>query len=120
MGSTLYNVAVRNKEVGLKTAAKLHNVPRSTLQRYVNNTSLNSKEAVATALGRKTISSRDNDDSYCIDMDVRYFRLSAADVRHLAYQFSVRNGLPHPFSNGKLRRNQVAKRFPSKGTHVFL
>jgi hypothetical protein len=50
-------------EVGLKTAAKLHNVPRSTLQRYVI-TSLNPKDAVTTALGHKTISSRDTEVSY--------------------------------------------------------
>jgi hypothetical protein len=39
----------RKGEVSLKTAAELHIVPRC-----VNDTSLDPKEAVATALGRKT------------------------------------------------------------------
>lgn len=38
--------AVRKKEIGLKKAIKTHNVPRSTLQKYVNYTSLDPKEAV--------------------------------------------------------------------------
>jgi hypothetical protein len=38
--------AARKREMGLKTAAKLHNIPRSTLQRHVNDTSLNLKEAL--------------------------------------------------------------------------
>jgi hypothetical protein len=82
-------LVVRNGEVGLKTAAKLHNVPKSTLQRYVNDTFLNRKEAVATALGHKTLFSRDVEDSlfkYFIDMDARYLGLCAVDVRPLAYQ----------------------------------
>jgi alpha-N-acetylglucosamine transferase len=42
--------AVRKREMGLKTAAKLHSVPRSTLQKYVNNSFLNPKEASAKLL----------------------------------------------------------------------
>lgn len=70
----------------------------------MNNISLDPKEAVATTLGRNTILSKEIEDSlfqYCIDMDRRYFGLTAADVRRLAYQLAIRNGIPHPFSNDK-------------------
>jgi hypothetical protein len=52
-------LAVRNGEVDLKTAAKLHNIPRSALQRYLDDDSLNPKEAVIAALGRRTVLSRE-------------------------------------------------------------
>jgi hypothetical protein len=95
-----------SEEVVFKTDAKLHNGTRSTLQRYVNDISVNPEEAVATALGRKSVLSKETEDSlfnYCIDTDARYFGLLAADVRCLDYQLAIRDGLPHPFSYKKLR-----------------
>lgn len=43
-------------------------------------------------------------------MDARYFGLSAADVRPLAYQLPIRNVLPPPFSHKKsCSQKQVGK-----------
>jgi hypothetical protein len=59
---------------------------------------------VITALGRKSVLSREIEDSlsnYYIEMDARYFGLPAADLRSLAYRLAIRNGLTHPFSNDK-------------------
>jgi hypothetical protein len=103
-GIMLATSAVRKEEVVFKRAAKFHYVPRSTLQRCVNDTSLDPNEVMATALGGKTVVPRENEDSllnYFSDMYVRYFALSAADVRPLDYQLAIRNGLPHPFSHDK-------------------
>jgi hypothetical protein len=49
----------------------------------VNDISLNSKEAAATALGLKSVLSNEIEGSlfiYCVDVDAAYFGLSAADV----------------------------------------
>jgi hypothetical protein len=43
-------LAVTNGEIGFTTVDKLRNVPKSTFQRYANDTSLNPKDAVSTAL----------------------------------------------------------------------
>jgi hypothetical protein len=93
---------VRKEDVFFNTDVELHNVPGSTLQRYVKDISPNLEEAVVTALRRKSVLAKETEDSpfnYCIDMDARYFGLLAADVRLLAYKLDKRNGLPRPFSH---------------------
>jgi hypothetical protein len=108
----------------LKTTAKLHNAPRLTLQRYVNDSSQNPKEALATILGRKTILPKEIENILCnyyTDMDTRYFGLSAADVRRLAYQLPIRNRLPHSFSKDKpAAGNKWLKGFFRRHPHLSM
>jgi hypothetical protein len=59
--------------------------------------------------------------SYCIDMDVRYFGLSAADVLLFAYQLAVRIGLPPPFSKDKAAtRNKWLKGFVRRHQPLYV
>lgn len=114
-------VSAVGQGMSYKTADKFHNIPRSTLQEYVNDISLNLKEAVTAVLGRKPVLCREIDDilfSYFIDIDESCFGLSAADVRHLAYQLATRSGLPHPFTDDKTAGNKWLKTFFRRHPHL--
>jgi hypothetical protein len=87
----------------------------------VFNSPLNSKEVVENVLGLKHVLSNEIEGSlfnYCIDMDAAYYGLSAADVRHVAYQLAICNGLRHPFSHCGPKK--TARKFSSKYANVVL
>ncbi|XP_063216726.1 uncharacterized protein LOC134527734 [Bacillus rossius redtenbacheri] len=93
-------IAVRNKDMGYKAAAKLFNVPRATLKDYVKSPHT-PEECVSTKFGRKPVFSSEHENSlveYCLDMDHHYYGLTISDLRRMAYQLAVKNNLPNPFS----------------------
>lgn len=91
--------AVKNKTMGLKKAAKTFSVPRPTLQRLVR-LDVPLEEAVNLKMGRKPIMSKQLEQelvSYLLIMESKFYGLTRADVRRLAFQLCERNGVQHPF-----------------------
>lgn len=94
-------ISVRNKEMGLKKACKLYNVPHTTLQRFVNSGKI-PEECVNQSVGRKPVLPHHLENvlvEYLIDMDNRFYGLTREDVKRMAYQVAVKNNIPHPFTN---------------------
>lgn len=119
--------AVRNGEMGSFKAARIYNVPQTTLERYVKDEMKSSTDVVNTKLGRKQYLPSDLEKDlaeHCILLEERYFGLSQKDLRRLAFQLAEKNGIAHPFSKKSesagrkwvknfLRRNpQLAVRSP--------
>ncbi|CAH1972182.1 unnamed protein product [Acanthoscelides obtectus] len=91
--------AVKNKELGTLKASKAFGVPKSTLIDYV--ISKKPVTLLAIKLGRKPTLTNELEEAlveYALEMERRYFGLRASDVRRLAFQLAIRNGLKHPFS----------------------
>lgn len=85
-----------------KAAAKLHGVPRGTLQRHVRKAEKGL--GVEKRLGRQCILSSEQEDelaSKLIDMEARLYGLTTEDVRKLVFQFCEVNSIKHPFSQVK-------------------
>lgn len=93
---------VRSKKMGLKKAVKLYKVPKSTLQRLVHDTEYSPEQVVEKKLGRKPVFSTEIEQQlveYLLLMESKYFGLTRRDVKVMAYQLAVRNGIKHPFGN---------------------
>ncbi|XP_046677318.1 uncharacterized protein LOC124365384 [Homalodisca vitripennis] len=91
--------AIRNKEMGLKKASQKFSVPRPTLQRLAGGDKP-PEEAAATRLGRKTIMGDQLEMElveYLLQMESKFYGLTRQDVRRIAYQLCVRNGIKNPF-----------------------
>ena len=55
----------------------------------------------SSKIGRKSALPKEIEDElaeYSIIMEERYYGLTRRDVRRMAYQLAVRNGISHPFS----------------------
>jgi hypothetical protein len=76
--------AVRKEEMIFKTAAKLHILPRSTLQRYVNP-----KEAVITSLGRKIVLPRQTEDRVFCYCHIWMLDILVVGCRHTTLRLSI-------------------------------
>jgi hypothetical protein len=79
-------------------------VPRGTLERYVKDTSRSPEELVDVHLGRRTVLPSELENKlveYCITMDQRYYGLRCQDIKHMAFQLAIKNGLTHPFNEEK-------------------
>lgn len=96
--------AVKNKEMGSYKASRVFCVPQTTLERYVSNSDKESNELITTKLGRKSTMAVDIEmdlADYCLQMEQRFFGLSQKDVRRLAFQLALKNGIKTPFSKEK-------------------
>jgi hypothetical protein len=54
---------------------------------------------------------------YCITMDQRYYGLRCQDIKRMAFQLAIRNGVQHPFNQeksaaGKKWLRSLLKRYP--------
>ena len=113
--------AVRNKEMGYLKASKQFGVPKSTLEDYVKQFNKTPEQLVAVPIGRRPILSlklEENLVSYCLEMDRRFYGIGLADIKRLAYQLAIKNGLRHPFSHengaaGKKWLKGFLKRHPN-------
>ena len=93
--------AVRAKEMGYLKASKLFGVPKSTLEDYVKQPNKTPEELIAVSIGRKPVLSSELEESlvvYCLEMDRRFYGIGVGDIKRLAYQLALRNGIRHPFS----------------------
>jgi hypothetical protein len=79
-------------------------VPTGTLERYVKDTSRSPEELVKVHLGRRNVLPSELEYKlleYCIIMDQRYYGLRRQDIKRMAFQLAIRNGLKHPFNQEK-------------------
>ena len=93
--------AVRAGNMGYKLAAKQFGIPKGTLERYVKKREMSADELVSVPLGRKTVLGADLEKElvqYCIEMDARFYGLRRRDIKSMAFQLAIRNGIQHPFS----------------------
>jgi hypothetical protein len=93
--------AVRCKEMGLKTASRVFEVPRSTLKDKVNSKETDIEKLINTRLGRKPVLPSNVEEelvSYCLMMEKSFFGLTTRDMKRMAFELAIRNGLAHPFS----------------------
>lgn len=88
--------SVQKNEMGFLKASKLYQVPRSTLENYVNHKSKTIDELLKGKIGRKCVLGEELERElalYCKIMDERYYGLRRKDVRRLAFQLAVINNL---------------------------
>jgi hypothetical protein len=102
--------AMTKEEMGSYKATSVFNLPQTTLQRYVSDRHKRSSEAIKTKLGTKHVLPREAENDlaeYCLMMKRKFFGLTVADVKCLAYQLAVRNGITNQFCkrNEKTGRN---------------
>lgn len=93
-------VAVRSKEMGLLRASKIYEVPKSTLKDKVNSGEADINKLISVKLGRKPILGGDIESAlvkYCLEMECRFYGLTAKDIKRMAFQLAERNNLYHPF-----------------------
>ncbi|CAH1992525.1 unnamed protein product [Acanthoscelides obtectus] len=92
--------AVKNKEMGYQKASQIFQVPKGTIEMYVKD-ARSVHELVSTSLGRKPALTCEMEKmlaEYCIQMEKKFYGLRRQDVKHMAFQLAIRNGLRHPFS----------------------
>jgi hypothetical protein len=91
--------AVRNEEMGFLTASKIYEVPRSTLENYVNHKTKHIADILKVSLGRKSVISQDSEDPlvrYSLLMEEMFYSLRTSDVRQFAFLLALKNTLEHP------------------------
>lgn len=96
--------AVKEKKMGFLKASKTFNVPRSTLENYVNSKQKNVDELINTRLGRKCVLGDDAEKElvqYCKMMEERFYGVTVRDVKQLAFQLAIKNDISHPFAVSK-------------------
>lgn len=100
--------AVIEKKMGVKKASKHFEVPKTTLRRYVKESSSSQAAEVTTKkLGRKPALPEALENElveYLLYMEAKFYGFTRLDVRRMAYQLAVRNGIQTNF------RNEVAGR----------
>ena len=93
--------AVRSGTMGALKASKVYSVPRTTIQRRLNN---KNKVVVGTgkALGgfRNALPNAVEAElvKYLVEMESLFYGLSRKDLRRLAFQIAEKNGIPHNFN----------------------
>lgn len=88
-------------------AAKLFNVPRTTLETLSKDNLLTPEQAASKKLGRHTVLGDALEKmlvKYLLFMETTYFGLTIADLRRLAYQLATKNNLTHPFKTEEAGR----------------
>lgn len=90
--------AVKNKEMGSFKASRIFNVPQTTLERYVKLA--NSNETVKPIGRQPTLPPIIEADlvKYCTIMEDKFYGLTTKDVKSMAYQLALRNGIKNKFS----------------------
>ena len=67
----------------------------------MKDTSRSSAEVVNLHLGRKTVLASEFENKlvkYCVIMDQSYYGLRHQDIKRMAFQLAITNGLKHPFN----------------------
>ena len=70
----------------------------------MKDTSRSPEELVDVNWGRKSVLPSEVENKlaeHCITMDQRYCGLRCQDIKHMAFQLTIRNGLNHPFKEEK-------------------
>lgn len=102
--------AIRTKKMGWKKAAKIYNLPKTTLMRLSYEKYGNPKDASQTKRGRPTVLTQDLEKElaqYCLAMEKNFFGLTRGDLCRMDYQIAERNEIPHPFK----KHNMAGKKW---------
>lgn len=98
--------------MGCFKAARMHNVPQSTLEDRVKKArsqNMSAVEAGKKTLGRfRNVFSEEQESEiveHVLTMEQRLFGLTLSDFRRLAYHLAVSNNIPHRFSVDKAGKN---------------
>mgnify|MGYP000238704544 CR=1 FL=1 len=119
--------AVRKGEMGFKKTATVYSVPRTTLFRLFSKKTVDPNAVVATRLGRKPVLPASIEElvKYALEMEAKFYGLTRQDLRKMAYQLAIRNGIKHPFGNSEMagrawldhflfrHRNKISVRKPT-------
>jgi transposase len=93
--------AVIRKEMGYLKASKHFAVPQTTLERYVKRRRESGTGECKTQLGRKPVFPPNLEAElvqHCLLMEERFFGITRADLRRLAYRLASANNMPNTFS----------------------
>lgn len=121
-------MAVRSKKIGYLKAQTTYQVPRGSLFRLVkllkDNPRLSVDDVISIPLGRKPVFDPVLESqlaNHCLEMEKRYFGLSAGDVRRLAYQLATANNIACPFNkDDKSAGRKWFKQFLVRNPHLSL
>jgi hypothetical protein len=87
---------VRSEDAGYIRASKYFSVPRANSEEVP--TSPSPEELANVHLGRKTVLPSELENKvieYCIIMDQSYYGLRCQDIKCMAFQLAIGNGLKH-------------------------
>ena len=94
--------AVKNGSMGLREAARAHNVPVETLRRHVvGSVGLDCRPGPQTVLTREEEARLVE---YCVTMADMGFGLTREGMMAMAYAIVEKNGRSHPFKSGHAGR----------------
>lgn len=104
--------AVREKKTEYLKAAKIFNVPRTSLFRLANQKELTMQEIISNKIGRKPVFDKDFEDieilrrlvRYALILEEKLYGLTQMDMRRMAYQLAVRNNVPNSFKDDRAGR----------------
>lgn len=95
---------VRAKEMGLKKASRLYEVPKTSLKRYVLQTDKSPEEVVNSCIGRKPILPKELEKKlveYLLEMERSFFGMTRGDLRRFAFQLAMKNNIKNPFNKNE-------------------
>ena len=99
--------AVEKKDLSIRKAANVFNIPKDTLHRRLKGTlkylPAGKKEHHALGRFRSVLSPKQEEDltDYKIKMDEAFYGLSIQDIRRVVFEFAEKNGIAHPFNKEK-------------------
>ncbi|XP_069669360.1 uncharacterized protein [Periplaneta americana] len=97
-------LSVRSGQMGYLRAAKTYGVPKGTVEKYVKDRDKTPEDILKVRSGRKPVLPPELENmlvKYCLQMDERFFGLRVSDMKRMAFELAIRNGLQHPFSANK-------------------
>lgn len=96
-------LACREGRMGYQKSAKAHNIPQTTLERYVKMPG-RPEDVVNSSLGRKVVLSKEMEAKlaeHCLDMEKHFFGITKKDVCRLAFSLCRANNVKSPFNTAK-------------------
>lgn len=102
--------AVREKKMGTLKASKTYNVPRGTLRDLSKRIDESPSKLVVTKIGRKPVLGDILEKqlvNYLLYMEAKFYGFTLGDLRRMAFQLAVKNGVNHPFKEGSAGRSWV-------------
>ncbi|XP_046660673.1 uncharacterized protein LOC124358492 [Homalodisca vitripennis] len=96
--------AVKNDGMAYSTAAKIFSVPRNTLKRRVLDKNVDAKSNKKVLGKYRPVFTEEQEAElvrHVLDLEVRFFGVTILDLRSLAYNLAVQNGIPNNFNREK-------------------
>ncbi|VEN36282.1 unnamed protein product, partial [Callosobruchus maculatus] len=94
--------AVRGNKMGYLKAAKIYNVPRTTLFRLAKEKGTSTEDLIKKKIGRKPVFNKNFENmlaQYALVMEEKLYGLTMMDMRRLAFQLAIKNNVPNPFGH---------------------